>query len=122
MGQLRSIAEDYSRHQDILEQRKDEIETTKKEIEKEEEGRDVYLADVERKLERQLQDRQRAMNNGGLPSQLMRDLTDESNDPDIQLTSVDEYAPYGTAPHSRMLATSSGRGAGRGGRGKRRRN
>lgn len=128
MGQLRSIAEDYSRHQDILEQRKKEIQALKRQIEKEEKERDAYLADVEKKLEKQLQDRQKLIRDGSLPFQLKSggadDLTEEFVNPDhIELTSVDEYAPYGVAPHSRIpqpTAPGSGRVGGRG-RGRRRR-
>jgi chromosome segregation ATPase len=120
MNQIKSIADDYNRHQDILEQRKKEIQSLNKEIEKEQSGREAYLADVERKLEKQLQDRQNALRGGALPFQTSNraessSLATDSNDPNnIQLTSVDEYAPYGVAPHSRVRAGPRGRARGRG--------
>lgn len=119
MAQMRFIAEDYDRHQQILELRKRDIQSLKREIEREEKDRAAYLADVEKKLDKQIQDRQKALRGGGLPftSSLGNtdgDFTDELNNPDhIELTSVDEYAPYGAAPHSRIRGTgrtSSGRG------------
>ena len=135
MNQIRSISEDYNRHQAILEQRKKEIQTLKREIEREEKDRGAYLADVEKKLEQQVQERQKALRSGGLPFGLISGgnnsgggVAEELNVPDrLELTSVDEYAPYGQAPHSRIPASggrSRGRGrgraaAGRGGRGKR---
>lgn len=117
MHQLKFIAEDYKRHQDILEQRKKEIIGLKRETENEEKNREAYLASVEKDLERRLQDRQQGT------SLLARslasiDVCDEVNNPNhIELTSIDEYAPYGTAPHSRVSANSrrgrSSRGRGR---------
>ena len=129
MAQIKSIADDYNRHQEILEQRKKEIQSLNKEIEQEQKGRAAYLADVERKLEKHLQDRQNAIRGGSLPFHTnirneSRGLTDDLNNPNhIELTTVDEYAPYGTAPHSRIdsNARSSGsRGRGRA-RGRRKR-
>ena len=125
MGQLRHIAEDYSRHQDILEQRKKEIQDLKKEIDLEEKNRNSYLADVEKKLEKQLQDRKKALRSGSLPfpTSTVDTLTDELFNPNhLELTSVDEYAPYGAAPNSRVGASgrNTGRATGRG-RGRRRR-
>lgn len=117
MGQIRSISEDYSRHQEILEQRKKEIQSLKREIEREERDRAAYLMDVEKKLDKQLQDRQKALRSGSLPFGLPSSVNDEQHNPDhLELTSVDEYAPYGTAPHSRLPATraAANRGRGRG--------
>lgn len=116
MAQLRSIAEDYRRHQDILESRKTEVRNLKKEIEKERNGREAYLADVEKKLDQQIQERQRTISAGGLPFTAGIGIFDQDDggraSPDnIQLTSVDEYAPYGTTTQAR------GPGARRGGRG-----
>lgn len=132
MNQIRSISEDYNRHQQIWEQRKKEIQALKREIEREEKGRGAYLADFEKKQEQHLQERQKTLRGGGLPFDMISGgtssgggVTDELNNPDhIELTSVDEYAPYGAAPHSRIPASGSrssgrgrGRSAGRGGRG-----
>lgn len=139
MNQIRSISEDYNRHQEIWDQRKKEIQTLKREIEREEKERGTYLADVEKKLEQQLQERQKALRSDGLPFGMISSgtnraggIADELNNPDhIELTSVDEYAPYGAAPHSRMPASGNrsgtrnrgraagGRGGGRGGRSRR---
>lgn len=97
MHQLRSIAEDYKRHQDILEFRKKEITDMKKEIENEENGRDAYLADFEKNLEKQLQARQNLRGQGSVeglfPSGTLDDDFDELNN--LELTSINEYAPYG---------------------------
>ena len=121
MAQLRSIADDYDRNQNILGLRKNEIQSLKKEIEREERDREGYLADVEKKLEKKLQDRLKASRGGGLPFMTTlrnsdHGLTDELNNPaHIELASVDEYAPYGTAPHSRIRGGGRGSGRGRGG-------
>lgn len=129
MCQIKSIADDYSRNQEILEQRKKEIQSLNKEIETEEKDREAYLADVEKKLEKQMQDRQRAVRGGSLPfvsssRNSTSNLTDDLNNPNhIELTSVDEYAPYGAAPHSRVNIagrSSNPRGRGRA-RGRRKR-
>lgn len=129
MAQIKSIADDYSRHKEILEQRKKEIQSLNKEIEQEKKGRDAYLADVEKKLEKQLQDRQNALRGGTLPFQSTnrnepRGMADDLNNPNhIELTSFDEYAPYGAAPHSRLEsnARSSGSRSRARGRGRRKR-
>lgn len=121
MGQIKSIADDYKRHQEILEQRKKEIQSLNKEIEQEQKGREAYLIDVEKKLEKQVQDRQNQIRGGSLPFQISNrgetgGLTDDLNNPNhVELTSVDEYAPYGAAPHSRMNANARSSGS-RGGR------
>lgn len=124
MNQLRSISEDHARHQDILEQRKKEIISLKKEIEREEQGREAYLFDVERKMQEKIAERQKSIGNGNLPFGPMTSgtsLNDELHNPDhLELTSVDEYAPYGEAPHSRVSARGGGRArGGRGGRARR---
>lgn len=124
MAQLKSIAEDYNRHKDILAKRKDEIVALRKEVEREESGRDAYLKGFEKKLEKHLRDRQLLLRGGSGPSALNigndNPLLDELNNPGhLELTSVDEYAPYGPAPHSRLdpgpskPTCSRGRGRGR---------
>lgn len=99
MQQLKSIAEDYQRHQNILEQRKKEIIAIKKETENEENNRPTYLANVEKNLEKQLQDRKQM----GQSLSSFNTVTDEVHDSNhLELASIDEYAPYGAASHSRM--------------------
>lgn len=132
VAQLKSIAEDYNRHKDILAKRKDEVIALRKEVEREESDREAHLANYEKRLEKQLRERQQlarggslnvATSNGLAPN---NHLLDELNNPNhIELTSIDEYAPYGLAPHSRIdpsVAASSRGGArgARGGRGRRR--
>lgn len=58
MQQLKSINADYHRHEGILEAKRLEKERLKKDYVNEEKNRDAYLADVEKKLEIELQDRQ----------------------------------------------------------------
>lgn len=58
MQQLRSINDDYRRHEQILDMKRNEKERLKKDYESEEKNRDSYLADVEKKLEIELQDHQ----------------------------------------------------------------
>lgn len=58
MQQLRSINEDYRRHEQILEMKRHEKERLKKDCESEEKNREAYLLDVEKKLEIELQDQQ----------------------------------------------------------------
>lgn len=117
MNQLKSIAEDYKRHQEILEFRKKEIVDMKKEIEKEESGREAYLADFEKNLEKQLQARQNSRGQGGslFPANGFDDDIDDPNE--LELTSINEYAPYGAAPGAKTPAkkrqTTRGRGRGR---------
>lgn len=111
MQQLKSIADDYRRHQDILEQRKKEIENLKKETENEDKNRAAYLEDVEKKLERSLQTRQQLRQGVGGDEVMnsSRGPFDELHDPNYcELTSVDEFAPYGKAATSR---TNTRRGA-----------
>lgn len=92
MQQLKSIADDYARHQSILECRKKEIEALKKEVEMEEKNRDAYLADIEKNLDRDINARQQMNQTAGTSA----GLTGEVHDPNyIELTSVDEFAPYG---------------------------
>lgn len=135
VAQLKSIAEDYNRHKDILAKRKEEVNTLRNEYEREEKGREAHLANYERRLENQLRERQQTVRGGSLDvstsngSTTNNHLLDELNNPDhIELISIDEYAPYGLAPHSRIdSAAASSRGGGargakgaRGGRSKRR--
>lgn len=118
MQQLKSIADDYRRHQEILEQRKKEIVSLKKETENEEKNREAFLADVEKQLEKQLQNRQQMRQTGSYPLVSSNSIDDELRNPDhIELTSIDEYAPYGTAPHSRVRGAGGGGSRGRGGAG-----
>lgn len=139
IAQMRSISEDYNRHQEILEFRKKEVQALKKEIEKEEKGRSAYLSDVERKLSKKIEERQKAARGSGgclnFTTSSIRDETNPHDEPQngepIELSGVDEYALYGEAPHSRLrgkgraptqrdgVATNGGPG-GRG-RGRRRR-
>lgn len=128
MAQLKSIAEDYNRHKDILAKRKDEIVAIKKEVEREENGREAYLQGFEKKLEKHLRDRQQLIRGGAGPSCINAMGTDnpllgELNNPDhLELATVDEYAPYGLAPHSRINNNPGpSRGAGSRGRGRGRR-
>lgn len=125
VAQLKSIAEDYNRHKDILAKRKDEIVALRKEVEREESGRDAYLKGFEKKLEKHLWDRQLLLRGGGGPSvNISNDnpLLDELNNPDhLELTSVDEYAPYGLAPHSRLNGPGPSKSTGSRGRGRGRR-
>lgn len=129
MQQLRSIAEDQRRHQGLLEHRRREIAQIKKEIENEEKGREAYLADVEKNLNKQLQDRQELSRGSGFPISSAGGPNDESVHRDnIELESINEYAPYGptstsrpTQPRSRRGGAARGgpgRGRGRRGRGK----
>lgn len=112
MQQLKSIADDYRRHQDILEQRKKEIENLKKETENEDKNRAAYLEDVEKKLEKSLQTRQQLRQGGDDTINPSRGGPfDELYDPNYcELTSVDEFAPYGNAATSRT-ASNTRRGA-----------
>lgn len=127
MQQLKSIAEDYRRHQEILEQRKKEIISLKRETENEENNRESYLADVEKNLDRQLQSRQQLHSSTNTSMNCRGDesgVTDELHNPNhLELTSIDEYAPYGAAPHSRLggAGNSSSRRGGGAGRGRKRR-
>lgn len=112
MQQLKSIADDFRRHQDILQQRKKEIENLKKETENEEKNREAYLNDVEKKLERSLENRQQ-MRQGGVEE--FRNpggsgAFDEIHDPNYcELTSVDEFAPYGNSANARNTARRGSR-------------
>lgn len=106
MQQLKSISEDYRRHQEILEQRKREISTLKKEIENEENNRESYLASYEKDCERTLQARKQLKELGSLAASTS--VANEVRDPNhLELESVDEYAPYGPAPHSRVHNANS---------------
>lgn len=60
MQQLKSINDDYKRHKEILEQRKKEIQALKKETESEDKNRESFLLEVEKNLEKQLQNRQQS--------------------------------------------------------------
>lgn len=117
---MKSIAEDYHRHQEILEQRRKEIIALKAEAENEDKNRKKYIAEKERELEKQLQNRQqmRQSSLSGLRAQLNDDdLTDELYNPvHLELASVDEYAPYGPTPQSRLPKAPRGRGGARGAR------
>lgn len=131
LQQLKSIAEDQHRHQRILEQRQQELSGLKTECEREEKGRDSFLANVEKIYEKQIQQRQQALTQG---TQSLYNDDGELRDRDyIELATVDEYAPYGPATNSkssrasntraqpaRASGTSRGRsGRGRSGRGRR---
>lgn len=117
MNQLRSIAEDYKRHQDILEFRKKEIADMKKEIEKEENGREAYLAAFEKNLEKTLQARQ-AKGNTGDSLFPFSGMDDDFDEPELQLTSINEYDPYGKAADTNATTTTTGAKRGRGSRGR----
>lgn len=89
----------------------------KKEIENEENGLGPYLADFEKKLEQTLQNRQRNQGDSLFP---MTGMNDEFDEPDVlELTSINEYAPYGTAPGTKSptkrKSVQRGRGRRRGG-------
>mgnify|MGYP000959889501 CR=1 FL=1 len=104
---MKSITQDYERLQKILEQRKVEIVRLKKEAEEWESNREAYLAQVEKDQERLLRHRQLTGHSSGL------NITDEVHNPEhIELASIDEFAPYGTAPNSRA-STNQKRGGGR---------
>lgn len=117
MQQLKSIAEDYRRHQLMLEQRKKEIEGLKKETENEDKNRAAYLADVEKNLERSLQSRQQ-MQQGTVDEILgvgKPGIFDEICNPNYcELTTVDELKPYGSASQPRSNSNRGGRGGARG--------
>lgn len=104
MQQLKSITADHRRHTEILELRKQELIVVKREAEDEEKNRESYLEGVRTNFEKQLQARQLLRKTGGV--QLSRPnnstsscgIADELFQPDyVELTSIDEYAPYGRA-------------------------
>lgn len=120
MQQLKSITVDHRRHLDILELRKHELVVIKRETEDEEKNRETHLENLRNNLEKQLQNRMLAKqsSSGFIPSS--GGITDELFNPaSLELDTIDEYAPYGSAINSRGSKTTAG---GRGGtRGKRRR-
>lgn len=111
MAQMKSITDDVKRHQEILETRKREIEKIKIEVEKEISGREAYLIQYEKDLERQLQARKQ--NQHGAFADLLSStsgggVTDElHNQNHVELQSIDEYAPYGLASGSRVTNQSN---------------
>lgn len=121
MQQLKSIAEDYRRHQDILEQRKKEIISLKKETESEENNRESYLADVERNLEKQLHNRQMDYKSGGISAVNQSNPTEELHNRDfIELATVDEFSLYEKRPVNARGGRGGTRGRGGSGRGRKR--
>lgn len=125
MQQLKSIAADQRRHTEILELRKRELVVVKREAEDEEKNRESYLEGVRAHFEKQLQARQLLRKTGGVQVSRLSNqtescgITDELFQPDsIELTTIDEYAPYG-----RAAAPKEARGGGRNSstRGRRRR-
>lgn len=103
MQQLKSISDDFKRHQEILETRKKESLNIEKEIEKEESGRESYLISYAKDRDKTLEARKQLKHLGDVANQATNKTSNEVNDPDfIELESVDEYAPYGVAPNSRL--------------------
>lgn len=117
MHQIKSIAEDYQRLQNILQQRKKDIESLRRETELEEKNRGAFLEDVRKKLDIQLQERIRMRQGGASVDELFNQaISEEARNPNhLELTSIDEHYLYGTT--SGEASTSTGRRGGRGGGG-----
>lgn len=138
MQQMKSISEDQRRHKTILDTRKKEIAHLEAEIENEEKNRAAILKDIEEKLDIELRRRRsgargetslgnsttsmegaREGGDGGVGGSVNDELFNHNH---IELTSVDEYAPYGPTSTSDVAPGSTrsrggGRGGGRSGRG-----
>lgn len=110
---MKKIAEDQQRHKQILQQREQELAGLISEYEREEKGRAGLLANLEKSLQRNIEERQKNLENGqrNLSDTLGLNGTGLREPNRIELMSVDEYAPYGTEPTA-SVTSKRGRGSG----------
>lgn len=121
-AQLKHITQDYTRHQQILEQRKKEIERLRIETDNEVKNRDANVTQLQKNLDKSLQERQQMMR-GDIPMPSFSGITDEVVNPnhvECELTSIEVLNPYGSSNQRRGgNAARRGRGGSRRARGAR---
>lgn len=126
MQQLRSIVDDYQRHEKILDQRKTEVNNLKKQIESEGKNREAVLKSLKDNLERSLNTRieQRLDSIGAScssrPVEGRLFNSDHLKDNYIELASFEEFNPQDVNCPSQTARKQSNyrarRSRGRGGR------